>query len=55
MSSFVPRSRDYGATLLFRKVEIKAGEGNRTLVCSLGSCHSTIELHPRFEEVNSDE
>jgi hypothetical protein len=24
-----------------------AGEGNRTLVCSLGSCRSTIELHPR--------
>ena len=23
-----------------------AGEGNRTLVCSLGSCRSTIELHP---------
>src|SRR3954453_19484078 len=25
----------------------KAGEGNRTPVCSLGSCRSTIELHPR--------
>ena len=25
-----------------------AGEGNRTLVCSLGSCRSTIELHPRL-------
>jgi hypothetical protein len=24
----------------------RAGEGNRTLVCSLGSCRSTIELHP---------
>ncbi len=23
-----------------------AGEGNRTLVCSLGSCRSAIELHP---------
>jgi hypothetical protein len=23
-----------------------AGEGNRTLVFSLGSCCSTIELHP---------
>ena len=31
-----------------------AGEGNRTLVCSLGSCRSTIELHPRLEEVNSE-
>ena len=27
-----------------------AGEGNRTPVCSLGSCRSTIELHPRGEE-----
>ena len=27
----------------------RAGEGNRTLVCSLGSCHSTIELHPPKE------
>jgi hypothetical protein len=26
-----------------------AGEENRTLVCSLGSCRSTIELHPPFE------
>jgi hypothetical protein len=26
-----------------------AGEGNRTLVVSLGSCCSTIELHPRTE------
>ena len=24
-----------------------AGEGNRTLVVSLGSCCSTIELHPQ--------
>lgn len=24
-----------------------ADEGNRTPVCSLGSCRSTIELHPR--------
>ena len=24
-----------------------AGEGNRTLVCSLEGCRSTIELHPR--------
>ena len=24
-----------------------AGEGNRTLVCSLGSCRSTIELRPQ--------
>src|SRR5436190_17899181 len=27
--------------------EQSAGEGNRTPVCSLGSCRSTIELHPR--------
>jgi hypothetical protein len=25
----------------------RAGEGNRTPVCSLGSCRSAIELHPR--------
>ena len=31
-----------------------AGEGNRTLVSSLGSWRSTIELHPRNEELNSD-
>jgi hypothetical protein len=26
--------------------KIGAGEGNRTLVISLGSCFSTIEIHP---------
>lgn len=26
----------------------EADEGNRTLVCSLGSCRSTIELHPQM-------
>src|SRR5262245_2012516 len=26
---------------------VGAGEGNRTLVCSLGSCRSTIELRPQ--------
>jgi hypothetical protein len=28
-----------------------AGEGNRTLVCSLGSCRSAIELHPRADQL----
>ncbi len=28
--------------------KIGAGEENRTLVFSLGSCCSTIELHPRW-------
>ena len=28
-----------------------AGEGNRTLVCSLGSCRSTIELRPRTRTI----
>src|SRR6185312_16336904 len=28
-----------------------AGEGNRTLVCSLGSCRSTIELRPRAPRI----
>ncbi len=27
-----------------------AGERNRTVVCSLGSCRSAIELHPRVGE-----
>src|SRR4249919_1738781 len=27
-------------------ISVGAGEGNRTLVCSLGSCRSTIELRP---------
>jgi hypothetical protein len=30
-----------------------AGEGNRTLVFSLGSCCSTIELHPHIRRYNS--
>src|SRR5947209_4099946 len=29
------------------QLSIGAGEGNRTLVCSLGSCRSAIELRPR--------
>ena len=32
----------------WRNERAKAGEGNRTLVCSLGSYRSTIELHPRM-------
>jgi hypothetical protein len=31
-----------------------AGEGNRTLVCSLGSCRSTIELRPQTYSIKSD-
>ena len=34
---------------------IGAGEGNRTLVCSLGSCRSTIELRPRNQELGKAE
>src|SRR6185369_6017556 len=30
-----------------KRTKAGAGEGNRTLVCSLGSCRSTIELRPR--------
>ena len=30
-----------------KSLSIGAGEGNRTLVCSLGSCRSTIELRPQ--------
>ena len=29
------------------QLSVGAGEGNRTLVCSLGSCRSAIELRPR--------
>jgi hypothetical protein len=28
---------------------VGAGDGNRTHVCSLGSCRSTIELRPRAQ------
>src|SRR5215472_14976596 len=33
------------------RLTIGAGEGNRTLVCSLGSCRSTIELRPRTRTI----
>jgi hypothetical protein len=33
---------------LFKHPSGRAGEGNRTPVCSLGSCRSTIELHPHL-------
>ena len=42
----VPRDRDAGRVTTCDK--IGAGEGNRTLVVSLGSFCSTIELHPHF-------
>jgi hypothetical protein len=32
-------------------VNAGAGEGNRTLVCSLGSCRSTIELRPQINDL----
>ena len=31
-----------------------AGERDRTVVCSLGSCRSTIELHPPVVECGAD-
>jgi hypothetical protein len=36
-------------------LSVGAGEGNRTLVCSLGSCRSTIELRPRGPTIAKDE
>jgi hypothetical protein len=39
---------NYGKYLTYRSL---AGEGNRTLVSSLGSWRSTIELHPQNKEV----
>src|SRR6476646_8175613 len=34
---------------------VGAGEGNRTLVCSLGSCRSTIELRPHAATIAKGE
>src|SRR6266481_4876660 len=34
-----------------RKYRAGAGEGNRTLVCSLGSCRSAIELRPQIKDL----
>src|SRR4030095_8820852 len=42
-----PRRRCSKEFAIKQLTERKAGEGNRTLVCSLGSCRSTIELHPQ--------
>src|SRR5476649_667676 len=36
-------------------LSIGAGEGNRTLVCSLGSCRSTIELRPHAPNIANGE
>ena len=44
-------SRDRGSRM--KRECIGAGEGNRTLVCSLGSCRSTIELRPRSDPMLS--
>ncbi len=38
-------------TFYKNQLSIGAGEGNRTLVCSLGSCRSTIELRPQTFQV----
>ncbi len=43
-ASAVAQSKNRGFVVLL--VKSGAGEGNRTLVCSLGSCRSTIELRP---------
>ena len=44
----------WAADKLLNYGDIGAGEGNRTLVCSLGSCRSTIELRPRLEATYSE-
>ncbi len=41
------RERVLWSTNAYMRFLEKAGEGNRTLVCSLEGCRSTIELHPR--------
>jgi hypothetical protein len=33
------------------RLGVGAGEGNRTLVCSLGSCRSAIELRPQINDL----
>src|ERR1700710_1406285 len=44
------RPRDESCAAFFGSCGERAGEGNRTLVCSLGSCRSTIELRPRIND-----
>ena len=41
----------YSVSGMFWEDGAGAGEGNRTLVVSLGSCCSTIELRPRFNDL----
>ena len=40
-----------GAISTGKRWKAGAGEGNRTLVVSLGSCCSTIELHPQIKHL----
>jgi hypothetical protein len=47
-------SRARSATHQKLTIQWQAGEGNRTLVSSLGSWRSTIELHPHSERGNGD-
>src|SRR5213595_157964 len=51
LSAFAPREETPNAQNPTANIQLKrrAGEGNRTPVCSLGSCRSAIELHPRSE------
>ena len=46
-SAAMPGEGGGGARRHLRSDDAGAGEGNRTLVCSLGSCRSAIELRPR--------
>ena len=46
-----PRSGSRSRTGLLLHGGTGAGEGNRTLVCSLGSCRSTIELRPHAQRL----
>src|SRR5258708_40363664 len=45
------RSQKSRIWLVRRSRKFGAGEGNRTLVCSLGSCRSAIELRPQTIEL----
>ncbi len=44
----------FGRIALLNSICDGAGERDRTVVCSLGSCRSTIELHPPIVECGAD-
>src|SRR5829696_3369121 len=47
---YFERARQTALMETQNELSVGAGEGNRTLVCSLGSCRSAIELRPRWAD-----